>query len=147
MSEIDKNLSAVLETEFIEEEPIQGEIVPVVEGANLPVPTEEEGVNRDIEYDYEYSRETHRELIDQGQEALTQLLAVAKESQHPRAYEVAANMLKSLSDMTDKLMALQKAKKDLEGGGSNAAPKQTVNVDKAVFVGSTADLLDKITKQ
>lgn len=146
MSEVDKNLSAVLETEFIEEAPIQGEIVPVEEKGLLPVPTAEEEVNRDIEYDYEYSRETHRELIDQGQEALTQLLAVAKESQHPRAYEVAANMLKSLSDMTDKLMALQKAKKDLEGG-SNAVAKQTVNVDKAVFVGSTADLLDKITKQ
>lgn len=144
-NEVNTTLDTILETEFVPEEPIQGEIVPVEE--HLPVPAEEQP-NRDVEFDYELSRETHRDLIEQGQEALTDLLKVAKESQHPRAYEVAATMLKNLSDMTDKLMTLHKSKKDLEGGnGQGAGPKQTVNVDKAVFVGSTADLLKQIKQQ
>lgn len=145
-NEVNSNLDAILETEFVPEvigeQEVQGEIVPVEE--HLPIPVQEES-NRDIEFDYELSRETHRNLIEQGQESLGELLKVAKESQHPRAYEVAATMLKNLSDMTDKLMTLHKSKKDLEGG--SAPGKQTVNVDKAVFVGSTADLLKRIKHQ
>lgn len=144
-SEVDKNLSEALEIENVPHETIVGELVVAEEHAVVVAEEEAPTVDRDVAYDYEYSRNTHRELIDQGQEALTDLLKVAKESQHPRAYEVAANMLKSLSDMTDKLMVLHKQKKDLEGGTD--APRQTVNIDKAVFTGSTADLLKQIKKQ
>lgn len=140
-NEVNNNLDAILETEFVPEEPIQGEIVPVEE--HLPAPIQEAS-NRDIEFDYELSRNTHRDLIDQGQEALTDLLKVAKESQHPRAYEVAATMLKNLSDMTDKLMTLHKSRKELDAKHGEAPTEQTVNVDKAVFVGSTAELLKRI---
>lgn len=105
------------------------------------VPTNPD-LNQDIEIDYELSRNTHKDLIDQGQEALTDLLRVAKESQHPRAYEVAGNMLKNLSDMTDKLMILHEKRKALEKNSSN---QPQINIDKGViFSGSTADLLKKI---
>lgn len=140
-NEVNTKLDEILETEFVPEEPIQGEIVPVEDSPVVPF---EEQPNRDIEFDYELSRNTHRDLIDQGQEALTDLLKVAKESQHPRAYEVAATMLKNLSDMTDKLMTLHKSRKELDSKHGESTTEQTVNVDKAVFVGSTAELLKRI---
>lgn len=143
-SEVDKNLSNILDAEIVstEEEVVSGEIVEYEEQENLPV-----RVDRDVEYDYEYSRETHRGLIDQGQEALDGILKVAKESQHPRAYEVAANLLKNMSDMTDKLMALQEKRKALNATKENAGGSN-INVDKAVvFTGSTSDLLKQIKKQ
>lgn len=149
MNEIDKNLSTILEVEVvgevetIEPETVSTEVVPLtVEDENLPMVRDPK---RDLEFDYEVSRETHRELLEAGQEALAELLKVAKESQHPRAYEVVGQMLKNLSDMTDKLMDLQKKMKELEGRKDNDAPQ--VNVDKAVFVGSTSDLLKQIKNQ
>ncbi len=152
MSEVDNNLNTILEVEVVGEvTTIEPEIVSqevIVPTETLPAVIPDDDDSRDVQYDYEYSRETHRELIDQGQEALTDLLKVAKESQHPRAYEVAANMLKSLSDMTDKLMVLQEKKQSIEGkkGGGSERPSQ-INIDKAVFTGSTADLLKQIKSQ
>lgn len=146
-SEIDKHLSTILDAEIVpgeivEVEEVTGEIVEYEEGENLPA-----RVDRDVEYDYEYSRETHRGLIDQGQEALDGILKVAKESQHPRAYEVAATMMKNMSDMTDKLMALHEKRKALSGVKENSGGGN-INVDKAVvFTGSTSDLLKQIKKQ
>jgi len=129
MSEIDKNLSSILETEYIP-------------SSNVPATIEEKlPMAVDQQQDFDYSRSNYYNLLEKGNDALEGLLEVAKESQHPRAYEVAATMLKNLSDMTDKLMVLQKQKKDLEGGTS--APTH-VSVDKAVFVGSTAELLKKV---
>ena len=143
MSEVDKNLSGILEIqEEVVEEVIEAEIVPVEE--HLPVPAEN-NPNRDVQYDYEVSRETHRGLLEQGQEALEGILKIAKESQHPRAYEVAATMLKNLSDMTDKLMGLHEKRRALDGE-TKGGTTQTVNIDKAVFTGSTADLLKQIKK-
>jgi hypothetical protein len=126
MSEVEKNLNQVLEIEV------------------SPQPTEDKPVTvipKDAEQDFDYSRSNYYELIEKGNLALDGILEVAKESQHPRAYEVAANMMKNLSDMTDKLMLLQQQRKQLEGG-VNKVPQ--VQVDKAVFVGSTADLLKKL---
>jgi len=144
-SETDKKLSEILETEYevipVEEEE-STEVVEYVEENNLPVVANN---NRDVEYDYEFSRTTHRDLIEQGQDALDGILKVAKESQHPRAYEVAANLLKNMSDMTDKLMALQEKKRALTGAPKGEAAPQ-INIDKAVFTGSTADLLKRIRK-
>jgi len=126
MSDVEKNLNQVLE---IEDAPQNNSDQPVVV------------VPKDAEQDFDYSRSNYYELIEKGNHALDGILEVAKESQHPRAYEVAATMMKNLSDMTDKLMLLQQQRKQLEGG-ANKTPQ--VQVDKAVFVGSTADLLKKL---
>ena len=67
----------------------------------------------DIQDDYEFSRETYRNLVAKSNEAIEQMLNLAMQSEHPRAFEVLSNMLKNTSDMTDKLMTLQKAKKDI----------------------------------
>lgn len=149
MSEVDQNLSEILETEFVPTEPapLSGELVVSEDHPVVAANTEEEVVtlpDRDVDYDYAYSRATHRELLDKGLPALDDLLKVAKESQHPRAYEVAATMMKNLSDMTDKLMQLQEKRKQLKAGKEETPA--SVRVDKAVFVGSTAELLKQIKK-
>lgn len=132
MSEFERNMNDVLEI------PHQ-ELMPVEE----PDPTLPVVITGDAKDDFDYSRTNYYNLIDKGSEALDGILRVAAESQNPRAYEVASNMIKNLGDVTDKLMLLQKQKKDLEGGKSAQAPT-SVKVDKAVFVGSTAELLKKV---
>jgi transcriptional accessory protein Tex/SPT6 len=72
------------------------------------------------------------------------ILEVARESQHPRAYEVAANMIKNLSDVTEKLMILQRQQQELQP--KEQAPTN-IAIDKAVFIGSTADLLKQIKNE
>jgi hypothetical protein len=95
--------------------------------------------------DADYVRSNYYGLIEKGNEALEGILEVAKQSQHPRAYEVAANMIKNMSDVTEKLMVLQKQRKELEGPEET---RKTLNIDKAVvFTGSTADLLKKLKSE
>jgi hypothetical protein len=95
--------------------------------------------------DADYVRSNYYGLIEKGNEALDGILEVAKQSQHPRAYEVAANMIKNMSDVTEKLMILQKQKQELSG--KDPVTTTNIQVDQAVFVGSTADLLKKIKSE
>jgi hypothetical protein len=134
MSEVNKNLSEILNTDYI----------PVVTEDNRSVTIHEPDRSADNP-DADYSRANYYNLIEKGNEALDGILEVAKESQHPRAYEVAANMIKNLSDVTEKLMILQKQQQELQ-------PKEptgptNINVDKAVFVGSTAELLRQLKNE
>lgn len=96
----------------------------------------------DPQKDYEYSRAQLYTLIEKGQEAVSGILELAQDSQHPRAFEVAGQLIKSVGDVTDKLLELQKKMKDIEKPQSNG-PK---TVNNALFVGSTADL-QKMLKQ
>jgi hypothetical protein len=89
--------------------------------------------------DAQFARENIRELISKGNSAIDQLLLVARDTEHPRAYEVAAGLIKNLGDLNKDLLEIQKRKRDL-------APKETaqssgLSIDKAVFVGSTAELI------
>ena len=90
----------------------------------------------DVQKDYEYTRGNLYSLIEKGQEAVNGILELAQESEMPRAYEVAGQLIKSVSDATDKLMDLQKKLKDIE----EETPKGPTNVTNALFVGSTAEL-------
>jgi hypothetical protein len=90
----------------------------------------------DIKKDYEYTRGNLYSIIEKGQEAINGILELAQESDMPRAYEVAGQLIKSVSDATDKLMDLQKKLKDVE----EEIQKGPTNVTNALFVGSTADL-------
>jgi hypothetical protein len=94
--------------------------------------------NKDINDDYDYSREKYRGILDRGEEALEGMMQLAAESEHPRAYEVLSGMLKNMADVTDKLMDLQKKKKDLTKEEQSAAPQGMTQNN--VFVGSTTDL-------
>ena len=91
----------------------------------------------DIEKDYEYTRGNLYSIIEKGQEAINGILELAEDSQMPRAYEVAGQLIKSVSDATDKLMDLQKKLKDVEEETQSKGPS---TVNNALFVGSTAEL-------
>ena len=91
----------------------------------------------DLAADYTFSREQYHSLIDKGNEALEELLAVAKESESARAYEVTAQLVRTLSDTTKELLELQKSKKEIE---KEVKDPQTVN--NSLFIGSTKELQD-----
>lgn len=94
---------------------------------------------KDIKKDYEYTRGNLYSIIEKGQEAINGMLEVAQDSEGARSYEVVGQLIKSVSDATDKLIDLQKKMKDLEKEDekSNNSPQ---NVTNALFVGSTAEL-------
>jgi hypothetical protein len=90
----------------------------------------------DIKKDYDYTRGNLYSIIEKGQEALNGVLELAQESEMPRAYEVAGQLIKNVADATDKLLDLQKKLKDVE----EEKQKGPSTVNNALFVGSTADL-------
>lgn len=96
----------------------------------------------DVKKDYEYTRGNLYSLIEKGQEAINGILELAQESEMPRAYEVAGQLIKNVADATDKLMDLQKKLREIE----DEKPKGPTTVNNALFVGSTAEL-SKILKQ
>lgn len=98
--------------------------------------------SKDIENDYEYTRGQLYNLIEKGQEAINGILDVAQSSDHPRAYEVAGNLIKHVADISDKLLDLQKKVKDV----SEDKKTSPTNVTNAMFVGSTSEL-QKMLKQ
>tara|TARA_B100001250_G_scaffold391004_1_gene391473 strand:+ start:174 stop:593 length:420 start_codon:yes stop_codon:yes gene_type:complete len=102
--------------------------------ASVRVKPKTDGKDDDI--DYNYARENYYNLIERNQDAIEEMLEIAKQSEHPRAFEVVGQLIKSGLDANKELMTLHKTKKELsiEKGGS------TTNVNNAVFVGSTADL-------
>ena len=90
----------------------------------------------DIDNDYKYQRENFYNLVERGQDAIDGILQIAKESDHPRTYEVAGNLIKQVAEVTEKLGDLQEKMRKLKEV-PNSAPK---NVTNALFVGSTAEL-------
>src|SRR6056300_207836 len=96
----------------------------------------------DVDNDYDYSRENYYNLIEKGQEAIQVILDIAKEGQHPRAYEVAGQLIGQVAQVTDKLQDLQKKLKDLK-----ELPKSAnTQIKNALFVGSTAELQKMLKK-
>lgn len=96
----------------------------------------------DIKKDYEYARGNMYSIIEKGQEALNGILELAQETESPRAYEVVGQLIKNVSDSTEKLIELQKKLKDLEEVKTSSGPTSVTN---ALFVGSTTEL-SKILK-
>ena len=100
-----------------------------------PIPKPSDDLD-DVDADYKYQRDNFYNLIEKGQDAIQGILNVAKESDHPRGYEVAGNLIKQVAEVTEKLGDLQEKMKKLKEV-PNSAPK---NVTNALFVGSTAEL-------
>ena len=104
---------------------------------NITVPKKVIKSNEDdIDNDYKYQRENFYNLVERGQDAIEGILEIAKESDHPRTYEVAGNLIKQVAEVTEKLGDLQEKMRKLKEVPNNA-PK---NVTNALFVGSTAEL-------
>lgn len=119
------------------------EIVEVLSPLNEQ--NQDDFVSRDQQEDYVLSRNTFRSLIRQGNDAIDNMNELAKQSESPRAYEVLATMMRTVADATKDLYDLQKKTKELKATDkSRPQDEQRINVEKAVFVGSTAALLKKV---
>jgi hypothetical protein len=127
MKKLNENLSDLFDVEPIQIVE-QKSIVPVVIDHDDPIVS-----------DAQFARENIRELISKGNSAIDQLLLVARDTEHPRAYEVAAGLIKNLGDLNKDLLEIQKRKRDL--APKESAQSSGLSIDKAVFVGSTAELI------
>ena len=126
INDIDENLDNILE--------IAENLPKVTRGVPPRVMPEINGVEEDT--DFRYTRENLYNLLERGQDAVEELLEIAKQSEHPRAFEVVGQLIGKLTETNKELMGLHKTKKELsiERSGGD------VNVNNAVFVGSTAEL-------
>ena len=97
---------------------------------------------KDLTTEYEFSQEQYHTLIDKGNEALEELLAVAKESENPRAFEVVTQLISGLTNTTKELLVLQKTKKEIEKDS-----KDPSTVNNSFFIGSTAELQKLLNKK
>lgn len=131
---IDESLSKVF---GIEQE--QQEILPaVVDSEHTTIHTSDK-----IESDYDHARDNLRELLIKGKEALEVSLTVAKQSEHPRAFEVVGGLMKQLADINQQLMDVHQQKRKLEEPSKKENTRNTTN--NAIFVGSTAELSKMIS--
>jgi hypothetical protein len=129
--EINKTFNIDADIVPIEAEKISGEIERISSAVD------------DVKKDYEYTRGNLYSIIEKGQEAINGILELAQESEMPRAYEVAGQLIKNVADATDKLMDLQKKLKDIE---EEKVGKSPTTVNNALFVGSTAELAKLLKK-
>ena len=121
---------------------VNAEIVPVEVKSPVEKVEKIASAMDDVKKDYEYTRGNLYSIIEKGQEAINGILELAQESEMPRAYEVAGQLIKNVADATDKLMDLQKKLKDVE----EEKQKGPSTINNALFVGSTAELA-KLLKQ
>lgn len=115
------------------EEVLEGDLVQ----ATKKSPIETLNLEADLKVDYDETRETYQELIEKGKNAIDDMLAIARETENPRAFEVVATLLSTVSDTNNKLMDLQKKIRNLS---ETSGDKGTTKIKNAIFVGSTAEL-------
>ena len=108
-----------------------------------PVPKKIDETKSDVDNDYAHSRDNYYNLIVKGNEAIEGILDIAKEGQHPRAYEVAGQLIGQVAQTVDKLQDLQKKLKDLK----EVPGKTTANIKNALFVGSTNELQKMLNRK
>lgn len=132
MNDFDKKMAEVFDITT----PVEKVEALPVEKKEL-VPVNPETLNDDLGDAYQQSKENLQEFIDHGKDALEELIQIAKAGQHPRAFEVYSGLLKNLVDANKELLATQKQMRDITGAKKEA---QGTNIDKAIFIGSTAEL-------
>ena len=120
---------------------VTGDLIPIEVNKKEKVAVVKSETN-DLTDDYNFSRDQYHTLIEKGNEALEELLAVAKESESARAYEVTAQLVRTLSDTTKELLELQKSKKEIE---KDVKDPHTVN--NSLFIGSTKELQDLLLEK
>ena len=130
MNELNKNLSEVFDVEPVKE--IKKEKLPVVQ-QNYDDPD----MKQDLTDAYQQSKENLQAIIDQGKEAMDEILQIAKVGQHPRAFEVYGTILKNMVDANKELLAIQKQMREMDG---KIKESTNTTIDKAIFVGSTSEL-------
>jgi len=132
MNNLDKNLSEVFDVN-----PIGEKMEETPKKTSLTTHYKQPDIESDLTDAYQQSKENLQGIIDQGQEAMYEILEIAKAGQHPRAFEVYATLLKNMTEANDRLLKIQKEMRELSGIKKEAS---TTNIDKAIFVGSTSEL-------
>ena len=133
MNDLNKNLSEVFDVMPIPEE--KKESLPVVK--SKPLDDKSVELQQDLTDAYQQSKENLQGIIDQGKEAMEEILQIAKVGQHPRAFEVYGTILKNMVDANKELLNIQKQIREMEGIKKDTA---STTIDKAIFVGSTSEL-------
>jgi hypothetical protein len=132
MNELNKSLSEVFDVEPLQE--VKKEKLPVVQQSyNDP------DLKQDLTDAYQQSKENLQGIIDQGKEAMEEILQIAKVGQHPRAFEVYGTILKNMVDANKELLAIQKQMREMDENAKKATSSGPT-IDKAIFVGSTSEL-------
>lgn len=139
MKKLEDNVNEILGIQPKEKPTLES----VIKVSNPPVPRIEDPSKPDVDKDYKYSRDNYYNLIEKGQEAIEGILEIAKEGQHPRAYEVAGQLIANVAQTVDKLQDLQKKLKDLKDLPKTA----NQNIKNALFVGSTAELQKMLKRE
>jgi hypothetical protein len=129
MNTFDQNMEKIFDVTPVEEEKKPSAVVAV--NYNEP------DVKQDLTDAYQQSKENLQEIIDQGKEAMDEILQIAKAGQHPRAFEVYGTLLKNMVDANKELLNIQKTMRDMDG---KKRGEGDTKIDKAIFVGSTAEL-------
>lgn len=138
MSNFEKSMNEIFDVPSkLVEQPKQ-EVLPVVQAEPTEFGTPAR-LETDLDADYEESRKTLKDLVKKGNDAIDHLMSIATETEHPRAFEVVATLIKNTADANDKLLATQKAMREMKGMSAKR-DSGNVTVDKAIFVGSTSEL-------
>lgn len=135
MSTLEKSMESIFDLP-----PLTKSDNPIQEtNSKLPIslPVSESDLNNDLKDAYEQTKDNLQDLIDQGKDAMEEILQIAKEGQHPRAFEVYGSLLKNVVGANKELLNVQKQMREMENAGKKSGP---TNIDKAVFVGTPSDL-------
>ena len=138
MNTFDKNMEKIFDVTPIEPVQTEKSLVPV---ENNPV--DRLDLKQDLVDSYEQTKSNLQDLIDSGKDAMDELRQIASAGQHPRAFEVYATLLKNMVDANKELLNVQKQMREMDGKKKNEGETR---IDKAIFVGSTAELA-KLLKQ
>jgi hypothetical protein len=133
MNNFDKSMEQIFDVTPSAKE----ELLPVEKKQTLPATVGDMNLEEDLGDAYQQSKENLQGLIDQGKEAMEEILQIAKAGQHPRAFEVYGTLLKNMVDANKELLSIQKQMRDMD---SKTKDKAGTQIDKAIFVGSTAEL-------
>lgn len=130
MSQFDKNMEKIFDVTPVEEK--KQPLVPVKK-------EDDDGLNlkEDLKDAYQQSKDNLQDIIEQGKDAMDEILQIAKAGQHPRAFEVYGTLLKNMVEANDRLLKMQKEMREMDGKKKDNGD---TNIDKAIFVGSTAEL-------
>jgi len=128
----DENLSKVFDVEPMDK-------TEVIKKDGSVLPPKSKKMEENIDFDYDRSRDNLHGLLVQGQDALMNALEIAKQSEHPRAFEVVGNLIKQLADVNEQLLSLHDKKQKLDNP-KGSEKKEGVTNNNAIFVGSTSEL-------
>ena len=133
MSTFEKNMEEIFDVATKTVTPL----VPIVKKEASTETLAEDNLKEDLADAYEQTKSNLQDLIDQGKDAMEEMLAVAKNSQHPRAFEVYGKLLNNVVDANKELLSVQKQMREMD---KKNPPAGSTTIDKAIFVGSTSEL-------